>query len=209
MKIPPLPTGPARAAQRVTALRAVLPEHVTIGVSGDPAAATGLRAGCEGWCSALAGVLPHTCTWIAEAALTGDHDQAAALSAQLDPFWGLFTRLGSYRVISAIAVNTGLLTQESLHRPVLPLTGQDRAALRAALGTSETATDPRPALLLLTAPSSPAWMTTPCSPPPGWSAAPPPRRPRPPAAVTRADRTGGWGSGYCEHRSRQDGTLQR
>nr|AIU93842.1 hypothetical protein LRS1606.408 [Rhodococcus sp. NS1] len=51
IKIPGVPTDPAEAAEQVTAIRAVVPEHVTIGVSGDAFAGTGLNAGCDTWYS--------------------------------------------------------------------------------------------------------------------------------------------------------------
>ena len=49
---------PAEARERVAAVRAVVPERVRIGVSGDAVGATGLLAGCDLWFSALAGALP-------------------------------------------------------------------------------------------------------------------------------------------------------
>ena len=133
VKLPPLPPDPARAAQRVAALRGVLADRVTIGISGDAAAAGGLRAGCDSWYSVAAGLFPRTCVAIARAGLAGDHEHASVLSAELDPLWALFDRFGSFRVASAIAVETGLLGEESVHRPVLPLQGEDRAVVRATL----------------------------------------------------------------------------
>src|SRR5690606_41754181 len=47
IKIPGVPADPAAARARVEHLRALLPSQVTLGVSGDPLAATGLNAGCE------------------------------------------------------------------------------------------------------------------------------------------------------------------
>ncbi len=60
IKIPGVPTNPEEAAEHVAAIRAVVPEHVTIGVSGDAFAATGLNAGCGAWYSVIGGTLPRT-----------------------------------------------------------------------------------------------------------------------------------------------------
>lgn len=45
LKIPGVPADPTRARAQVAEIRAAVPEHVTIGVSGDAMAATGLNAG--------------------------------------------------------------------------------------------------------------------------------------------------------------------
>lgn len=133
IKLPPVAEDPQRARADLARLRAELPEDVTLGVSGDRAGARGLLAGCDAWYSVLAGVFPRTCLAITRAALDGDETLARGLSSRLDPVWDLFDRFGSYRVVSAIAAETGLVTPEGLHHPVLPLTGDERAAVRAAL----------------------------------------------------------------------------
>ena len=43
IKIPGVPTDPKEATEHVAAIRSMVPEHVTIGVSGDAVAATGLK----------------------------------------------------------------------------------------------------------------------------------------------------------------------
>lgn len=58
VKIPPVPDDRAAARQRVAALRALLPDTVSVGVSGDWAAATGLNAGCDAWYSVAAWPVP-------------------------------------------------------------------------------------------------------------------------------------------------------
>jgi len=133
VKIPPVADDPVQAQQQVTALRALLPPHVTIGVSGDATGANGLLAGCDGWYSVLAGIWPRTCAQITRAALAGERAQANELAHEMGPIWSLFARFGSYRTASAIAAETGLLAGDSVHAPVLPLQGADRAAVRAAL----------------------------------------------------------------------------
>lgn len=56
-KIPGVPLAPESASERIQRLRALIPSHVTIGVSGDRFAATGLNAGCEAWHPAI-GLFP-------------------------------------------------------------------------------------------------------------------------------------------------------
>lgn len=133
VKLPAVAPEPTRAREDIDRLREVTRGSVALGVSGDDAGARGLLAGCVTWYSVLAGVFPRTCLEITRAARAGDSEQATALSVRLDPIWALFARFGSYRVVSAIASEIGLVSRESLHRPVLPLDGEDREAVRAAL----------------------------------------------------------------------------
>ncbi|GAA4943465.1 dihydrodipicolinate synthase family protein [Streptomonospora halophila] len=135
VKIPPVPADPGEARARVAGLRAAVPADVTIGVSGDGAGADGLLAGCDAWYSAVAGVLPEACLAVARAAAAGEAERARALSAELDPLWELFVRYGSYRVISAIAVELALACEPNLPRPVRPLDAAGRRAVAAALDT--------------------------------------------------------------------------
>ncbi|AXB42854.1 dihydrodipicolinate synthase family protein [Amycolatopsis albispora] len=131
IKIPGVPADQVRA--RVGGLRSVLPDSVSIGISGDAFAADGLLAGCDGWYSVLGGLFPKTCLAIARAAADGDAARARALSAELAPLWTLFARYGSYRVVSAIAVEIGLLTAPGLPRPLRPLGETGRHEVTAVL----------------------------------------------------------------------------
>ncbi len=63
------------AKARVARLRALIPEDVTIGISGDPAAATGLLAGCEAWYSVFGGLYPEHALALTRAAQAGDAEQ--------------------------------------------------------------------------------------------------------------------------------------
>lgn len=58
IKIPGIAEHPAAAAARVEQLRALLPAHVTVGISGDAHAALGLSAGCQAWYPVIGGTLP-------------------------------------------------------------------------------------------------------------------------------------------------------
>ena len=133
VKIPPVPADPVRAAERVAALRAVLPASVGIGVSGDPSAAAGLLAGCDLWSSVLAGVLPGPCLRLVAAAASGSAGAARAACAELEPVWELFARHGSLRVVSALAQELGLVTGPDLPRPLRGLDPAARADVRRAL----------------------------------------------------------------------------
>ncbi len=135
VKIPPVDGGPVAVRERVDALRGRLPADVTIGISGDPVAADALNAGCDAWYSVLAGTLPGPCREITEAAGAGESDRASALSRHLQPLWDLFGTYGSYRVVSALAEELGLLSHPNLPRPVLGLAPAGRAQVREALGT--------------------------------------------------------------------------
>ncbi|MEV4643258.1 dihydrodipicolinate synthase family protein [Saccharopolyspora sp. NPDC049357] len=128
IKIPGVPTDPGAAEQRVAALRTSLPS-VTVGVSGDPLAATGLNAGCHTWYSVVAGTLPEPALAITRAAEAGDAASAAAESQRLQPLWELFGRHGSLRVVSAIAEILGLVGHPNLPRPLRELPDDDRAAV--------------------------------------------------------------------------------
>jgi 4-hydroxy-tetrahydrodipicolinate synthase len=135
IKIPAVPTDPEAAAARIAAVRAVIPEHVTIGVSGDMAAASGLNAGCDAWYSVLGGTLPDLALRIARPALAGAADEATAASAALEPIWELFRDFGgSIRVIAAIAEALGYAPAHCLPLPIQGLNKTERERVLIALG---------------------------------------------------------------------------
>ncbi|WP_019607434.1 MULTISPECIES: dihydrodipicolinate synthase family protein [Nocardiopsis] len=126
IKIPPVPADPVAARERVAAVRAAVPDHVGIGVSGDGVAATGLNAGCRAWFSVVGGTLPAAALPLVRAALGGDAEGAAAESERLRPLWELFASHGSLRVVAAIAEHLGLVAPRCLPRPVLGLPAAER-----------------------------------------------------------------------------------
>ena len=138
IKIPSVSLEPGAAAQRVAEVRAAVPAHVTVGVSGDASAASALAAGCDAWYSVIAGTLPEPALEIARAARAGRFADARAASDRLAPLWALFAELGgSFRVIAAIAEHRGLAPARCLPLPIQGLTAEQRervAAVIAELG---------------------------------------------------------------------------
>lgn len=118
IKIPGVPADPGEARARVESIRAHVPAGVTVGVSGDAAAATGLNAGCDVWYSVIGGTLPEAALRITRAARSGDAAAATAESERLEPLWALFREFSSYRVTAAIAEHLGFAAPDSLPRPV-------------------------------------------------------------------------------------------
>lgn len=133
IKIPGVPLVPADAEARVREIRAVVPAHVTIGVSGDAFAAAGLAAGCDAWYSVLGGTLPEPALRITRLAQAGEHGAAVAASTALEPLWSLFAEFGSLRVVAAIAEQLGLAQESCLPLPVRGLSNRDRTRVAHAL----------------------------------------------------------------------------
>ena len=128
IKIPPLPQEPEAAHERLASIRRVVPEHVTIGISGDAFAAAGLAAGCDAWYSVIAGTLPELALEIVRA------QDALAESAKLAPLWNLFAEHGSLRVTAAIAEHLGLVQPNCLPLPIRGLGDAERTRVAAVLG---------------------------------------------------------------------------
>ncbi|WP_019158550.1 dihydrodipicolinate synthase family protein [Brevibacterium senegalense] len=128
IKIPGVPAGADAAARRVAEIRARIPDHVTIGVSGDAHAARGLIAGCDAWYSVIAGTVPQAARTISDPAGQGDREAAQRASDRLSPLWDLFAAHGgSLRVVAALAELRGLSTAPTLPRPLLGLDPVARA----------------------------------------------------------------------------------
>ncbi|MFD6055167.1 dihydrodipicolinate synthase family protein [Agromyces sp. NPDC060279] len=122
------------AQHRVAEIRAAIPEHVTIGVSGDAFAAAGLSAGCDAWYSVIGGTLPEPALTITRAALRGERAAAFTESERLAPLWSLFAEFGgSLRVVAAIAEHLGLVPERCLPLPIQGLDGPQRARVAAVV----------------------------------------------------------------------------
>ncbi|UXI03089.1 dihydrodipicolinate synthase family protein [Photobacterium sp. TY1-4] len=129
IKIPPVPAAPEAAKARVDRLRALVPPHVSLGISGDVCAATGIAAGCETWYSVIGGLFPHTALTITRAAQNGDTQTTAELSAQLEGLWALFRQYGSLRVVATAAEILALADSPCLPAPLQALEGRARQQL--------------------------------------------------------------------------------
>ena len=137
IKIPAVPTGLDAARERIDRLRALIPTHVTIGVSGDALAATGLNAGCEAWYSVIGGLFPQTALAIMREAQSGNIRETMRLSDQLAPLWELFLQYGSLRVTATAAELLGLVAIPCLPLPVKLLQGKVRQRLAVILDELE------------------------------------------------------------------------
>ncbi|KIH82496.1 dihydrodipicolinate synthase family protein [Pseudomonas batumici] len=138
IKIPGVPEAPDQAKSRVDRLRALIPEHVTIGVSGDALAATGLNAGCEAWYSVMGGLFPKSALAITQAALSGNAQEATRLSDRLKPLWALFRQLGGgLRVVATAAEIRGFCTSPSLPLPLKVVSGEGRQRIASVIDELE------------------------------------------------------------------------
>lgn len=137
IKTPGLPSGPTAAEHRVTAIRALIPRDVAIGVSGDEAAAEGLNAGADVWFSVIGGLFPEVGLAISKASQAGQNDDALDASGRMQPLWELFRAYGSYRVIAAAAEDLGVAARDSLPRPVRGLLPEARLKVHSVLAALE------------------------------------------------------------------------
>lgn len=133
IKIPGVPPSPKEAKVRVDQLRALIPANVTIGVSGDWFAATGLNAGCEAYYSVLGGLFPNTLLGLTQAAQRGDAAEATRLSDRLQPLWELFSYAGSLRVVATAAELKGLVKGSCLPLPLKTYSGAFRNRIAAVI----------------------------------------------------------------------------
>lgn len=134
IKIPGVPGEPGEARDRVASIRAAVPAHVTVGVSGDASAAAGLGAGCDAWYSVIGGALPEPALRITRAAQEGRGGDARAESERLAPLWRLFAEFGgSLRVVAAIAERLGIAPPRCLPLPIRGLDDAQRARVAETL----------------------------------------------------------------------------
>jgi len=134
IKIPAVPADLDAATARIERLRTRVPSHISIGVSGDNTAATGLLAGCDVWYSVVGGLFPETALAITRAAQSGDAPQAKQWSQRLEPLWALFRQHGSLRVVAAAAELLGHAAPPCLPSPLRALQDADRQQLALLLG---------------------------------------------------------------------------
>ena len=139
IKIPAVPADPAQASARVASLRAVIPSHVSIGVSGDAAAVNGLNAGCELWYSVMGGLFPRTARALVQASRSEQSERGLEESARLEPLWALFREYGSLRVIATAAEVLGHAAANCLPLPLKGLDGPSTQRVAQVLKTLQLA----------------------------------------------------------------------
>jgi 4-hydroxy-tetrahydrodipicolinate synthase len=127
------PPAPGQAAARIARLRAAVPGGVTLGISGDWAAAEAMLAGCDVWYSVIAGLFPQTAKVIVDSAAG---DPALEASAALEPVWALFRTYGSLRVTATMAEVLCLVEAPCLPRPLQSLDAEGRSKVEEALRLS-------------------------------------------------------------------------
>lgn len=121
---------------RIQKLRDKLPSHITIGISGDAFAVTGLIAGCDAWYSVCGGLFPHISKAVMQATSHENTAELKELNDRLEPFWALFRKHGSsLRVMAAAANILGLTDKDCLPRPLLPLSDDDYVEVSSFIST--------------------------------------------------------------------------
>ena len=132
IKIPGMPFATTadntnqEGAARLATLRAIVPKHVAIGVSGDSFGSAGMAQGCDLWLSVLGGTFPKTVMQLIELAQSENSSEAAAMSASLNRIWALFSKNGGgIRVVAAAAAILGYCERENLPAPLLPISKAD------------------------------------------------------------------------------------
>ncbi|KJY73636.1 dihydrodipicolinate synthase family protein [Vibrio nigripulchritudo] len=124
--------------KRIQQLKGILPADVTIGVSGDAFAASGIQSGCDIWYSVLAGLFPRTAQHIFHRAKECNSTQAKALSQEFEPLWDMFTQnLGGMRVMATAAEILGYAEAPCLPAPLTGLNPDSQALLRNLISELE------------------------------------------------------------------------
>lgn len=142
VKIPPVPLDAedpldiSAAREHVEKIRGAVGSDTVIAVSGDPAAATGLLAGCDAWHSVIGGILPQEALRLTRSAQAGDAEAALGESDALRPLWDLYASAGgSVRVVAAAAEALGVVAPNCLPLPVQGLSAEHREQLTRFLDT--------------------------------------------------------------------------
>lgn len=125
---------------RLQHLRKLLPDDVTIGVSGDTFAANGIQSGCDIWYSVLAGLFPRTARYLFNKSQCCTPDQARELSLRYGKLWQLFSdNLGGMRVMVSAAELLGYAEYPCLPAPLTALNGESKLLLKNLISELELA----------------------------------------------------------------------
>lgn len=135
----PLPVGGASAGAsdddfklEISTLRQLVPDDFSIGYSGDWGCPKAMQAGADGWFSVVAGILPEETLKLANAAVSGNVENAGNIEAAFKPMWELFQEFGSLRVVYMIA-DLISLTDAKPPLPILPLEEDVKPRVKSAL----------------------------------------------------------------------------
>ncbi len=124
--------------RRVTAIKALLGDRLTILVGMDDAIVEGIAAGATGWIAGLVNAFPLESVALYEAAMRGDRERAAALYAWFLPLLRLDTVPKFVQLIKWVQAEIGRGTS-TVRGPRLALAGEDLAlaqnVLREALAS--------------------------------------------------------------------------
>lgn len=126
--------------RRVQHLRKLLPDNVTIGVSGDAFAANGIQSGCDIWYSVLAGLFPRTARYLFNQSKRCTPEQAQELSLKYGKLWQLFSdNLGGMRVMVSAAELLGYAEYPCLPAPLTALDCESKLLLKDLISELELA----------------------------------------------------------------------
>lgn len=130
IKIPGIAGDIAQVRERILKLRTLISDDVSIGISGDACAVTGLAAGCDLWYSVIGGLFPKTALKLTRLIQSGQSAQALELSKNLEGLWELFKRHNSsLRVIATVAEIKKWVETPCLPLPLQTLENEDRKNL--------------------------------------------------------------------------------
>ena len=119
--------------RRVTAIRALLGERLSVFVGLDDAIVEGVAAGAVGWVAGLVNALPDESVLLYEHAMAGRHDEARALYQWFLPLLRLDTVPKFVQLIKLAQEEAGL-GSERVRMPRMVLEGAEREMARAVIG---------------------------------------------------------------------------
>ena len=121
--------------RRVTALKAILGDRLTLLVGMDDGIVEGIRVGATGWIAGLVNAFPEESVALFNAAIAGDTARADAIYRWFLPLLRLDTVPKFVQLIKLVQAETGTGTA-TVRAPRLELVGAERAAALAVLRTA-------------------------------------------------------------------------
>jgi 1-pyrroline-4-hydroxy-2-carboxylate deaminase len=118
--------------RRITAIRALAGERLTVLVGLDDAVVEGVAAGAQGWIAGLVNAFPRESVALFEATQRGDREHAAALYRWFLPLLRLDTLPKFVQLIKWVQAEVGRGTPV-VRAPRLPLAGAELESVRAVL----------------------------------------------------------------------------